>query len=120
MEVHFLIIVWGKDNGASTNPFCILKEGLIMAHIQSKPVHDSEAQHKKNFQAVNAKSPAADSSHRSHQTEATHADNTLAHRPIEEASHEFEILGCPWQFVAVIGAIAVGILGLVLKSIGLF
>ena len=51
-----------------------------MAHIQSKPVHDSEAQHKKNLQAVNAKNAA---SHRSPQKEATHVDN-VAVQSIED------------------------------------
>lgn len=91
-----------------------------MAHIQSNADHDSEAQHKKSFQAVNATKAPAGSSHRSPQKEVTHVDNTTVHRPIEEPSHEFEIMGFPWQFVAVIGLIAGSVLVIVLKAIGLF
>lgn len=91
-----------------------------MAHIQNKPVHDSDAEHKKNFQAVNAQSPAADRSHRSPQKEGPHVDNITGHRTIEESSHEFEIIGFPWQFVVVGGVIVGSVLVIVLKAIGLF
>ncbi|MEK9138685.1 MAG: hypothetical protein AAB393_16300 [Bacteroidota bacterium] len=91
-----------------------------MAHIQSKPAHDSEAQHKKDFQAVNATNATAGSSHRSSQKEVTHVDNTKAHSTIEPPSHEFEIMGFPWQFVAVVGVIVGSVLVIVLKAIGLF
>ena len=89
-----------------------------MAHNQSKAVHHSKAQHKKNFQTVNAKD-SADSAHRSPQMEVTHADNTTLPRPIKEPPHEFRIMGFPWQFAAVMGIVAGGLLVIVLKAIGL-
>jgi hypothetical protein len=91
-----------------------------MAHIQSKPVHDSEGQIHKDFQTVNATNADAGSSHRSPQKDVTHIDNTAVRRPIEGSSHEFEIMGFPWQFVAVIGVIVGSVLVIVLKAIGLF
>jgi hypothetical protein len=72
-----------------------------MAYIQSKPVHDSEAQRTKDFQAANAKSASAGSSH----------------RPNEAPSHGFEIMGFPWQFAAVVGIIVGSVLVIVLKAI---
>lgn len=90
-----------------------------MAHIQNKQVHDSEAQHQKAFEAINAQTPAPRSSHGSPQRERRHDANTRVQKLIEEPSRGFEIMGFPWQFAAVVGIIAVGVLAIVLKAIGL-
>ena len=91
-----------------------------MAHIQSKPVHDSEAQHKRRVQTINATDVDAGSAHRSPQKEGRQVNNATNRQPVEELSREFRIMGFPWQFVAVMGVIAGGVLLLVLKAIGLF
>jgi hypothetical protein len=91
-----------------------------MVHFQSIPVHDSETQHKKDFQAVKTTNAAAGRGHRSPQKEAIHVNNTAVHRPDGEQSHEFEIMGFPWQFAVVIGVIAGSVLAIVLRAIGLF
>ena len=91
-----------------------------MAHHQSKPAHDSDAQHEKNSQTGDAKSAATGGSHRSPEKKATYVDNTPAHGPGEEASHEFLIMGFPWQFAVVVGIIVGSVLIIVLKAMGLF
>jgi len=91
-----------------------------MAHIQSKPVHESDAQHKNDHQVIHSQRSAATGSQRGHQNEATHVDKISVLSAAESSSQGVTIMGFPWQFVAVIGVIAGGVLAVVLKAIGLF
>jgi len=90
-----------------------------MAHIQNKPVHDSEAQQKKNFQAVDAKSAPDNARLQRHQAGGTEVDNLRTRQTGEVNTQGFTIMGFPWQFVVVMGAMIAAVLLLVVKATGL-
>ena len=91
-----------------------------MAHSRSKAVHDSEVKYPKDSHVVNANTAATGVGHGPAQKEGTRVDNTTVHQSVKAPSHEFTIMGFPWQFVAIIGVIVCSLLVIALKVLGAF
>ena len=91
-----------------------------MAHIQNKPMHTHESESKKDFKLVNANVVASAGSQSELQTEVKHVNAANVVAATSGKSDGLEILGFPWQFVAVIAVIALGVLTIIIRSIFVF
>jgi hypothetical protein len=91
-----------------------------MAQIQPNQIHTSDEQLLNTIQEVKKHAPASSS--------GKHAQAARSHRAEEVFSRELSkkvpdgpsILGFPWQFILVMTTIAIGVLGLVGKLLGVF
>ncbi len=90
-----------------------------MAHHRPKSIRSHEAEQQKEFKVVDAERSAGNDVQRKNHEELSQAKfkqgaATLSSQSLDEQE------GGTWQFKFVIGVIVVGVLMLILKTIGLF
>jgi len=87
-----------------------------MAHIPKAPVHTHESDSKKDYKLVNVNAAASAGSHGELQSEAKHLNSAKLEATASHKSGGLEIAGFPWQFVAVMAVIVLGVLAIIIKS----
>ncbi len=88
-----------------------------MAHMQKRPDHTHESESKKNFKLVDINAVAGVGSHGRPHSEVKHVNAAkLVAAGLEKPTGP-EIAGFPWQFVAVMAVIVLGLLTLIIRSV---
>jgi hypothetical protein len=90
-----------------------------MAHHRPKSIRSQEAEQQKEFKVVDAERSAGKDVQRKNQEELSQAKFKQGAVAMSSQSPDSEE-GGSWQFKFVIGVIVVGVLMLILKTIGLF
>jgi hypothetical protein len=88
-----------------------------MAHHQHEPNHShDEANEKAEFNIRSTSASTSDLSHSSHQP----ATKNVLSGEKRKSIFDYQIGGFPWSFVFVVTIIAIGVLGIILKAMGMF
>ncbi len=88
-----------------------------MAHMQKTPDHIHESESKKRFKLVDSNAVAGVSSHGGLHPEAQHVNAAKRVAVGVEKPTGPEITSFPWQFVAVMAVIVLGLLTIIIASV---
>ena len=88
-----------------------------MAHIQKAPIPTHESESTKDFKVVNVNAAASAGSHGARQSEVKPVNAVKVAANASTKSGGLEIAAFPWQFVAVIAVIVLGVLTIIIRSV---